>query len=66
MNEEQIDYLIDKNNSLLLVMGVAVSVILDIQHHVPKKRKDIKWIMDAIENIVYLDKPPPPFPGDGA
>ena len=51
------------NQRLLLVMGYATSVILELGRYVPEERKQgVYWVIEAIENIVYLDKPLPPMP----
>ncbi len=63
MNEYNIDKLIQMNQRLLLVMGYATSVILELGKHMPEEKKQgIYWVIEAIENIVYLDKPLPPMP----
>ncbi len=63
MIEDNIDKLIQINYRLLLVMGYAASVILELGKHVPEQNKEgINWVIEAIENIVYLDKPLLPMP----
>lgn len=63
MDENNIDKLIQMNQRLLLVMGYATSVILELGKHIPEEKKDgVYWVIEAIENIVYLDKPLPPIP----
>ncbi len=64
MTEANIDKIMLMNQRLLLVMGYATSVILDLHHHIPiEKKEGCYWVVDAMENIVYLDKPLPPMPG---
>lgn len=63
MNEENIDKLIQMNQRLLLVMGYAMSVLLELKKCLPEERKKgLYWVAEAVENIVYLDKPLPPMP----
>ena len=51
------------NERLLLVMGFVTSVIFNTKHLVPEeKRHGMNWFLEAMENIVYLDKPLPPMP----
>jgi hypothetical protein len=63
MNDDNVDKLIQMNQRLLLVMGYATSVILELGKYVPEENKQgVYWVIEAIENIVYLDKPLPPMP----
>jgi hypothetical protein len=63
MTNDNIDKLIQMNQRLLLVMGYATSVILELGKFVPEEKKQgVYWVIEAIENIVYLDKPLPPMP----
>lgn len=63
MDDEQIKRITHLNERLLLVMGFATSVILELGSYVPEQRKQgIYWVIEAVENLVYLDKPLPPLP----
>jgi hypothetical protein len=63
MTDEEIKRIINMNQRILLVMGVITSVILEVGKYVPEEKKEgIYWIIDAVENLVYLDKPLPPLP----
>lgn len=63
MNEENVDKLIQMNQRLLLVMGYTTSVLIELGKLLPEEKKqEIYWIIESIENIVYLDKPLPPMP----
>lgn len=63
MTEDNIASLIQMNQRLLLVMGYATSVILELGKFVPEEKKQgVYWVIEAIENIVYLEKPLPPMP----
>ncbi len=64
MTEENINKLIHMNERLLLIIGYATSLlIVELGKEIPEERKQrINWIISAVENIVYLDKPLPPMP----
>lgn len=63
MTDDNINRLIQMNARLLLVMGYATSVILEISNRIPEdKKQGVYWVIEAMENIVYLDKPLPPMP----
>ena len=63
MTDDNVDKLIQMNQRLLLVMGYATSVLLELGKFMPEEKKDgIYWVIESIENIVYLDKPLPPMP----
>lgn len=61
MKTDQIEQLIRMNHRLSLVLGFATSFIFDTQ---PENRNhpQYKWIIEAIENLLYLNKPLPPMP----
>lgn len=55
--------LIQMNQRLLLVLGYGTSLILELRNFAPEhKEKDILWFVQAVENVVYQDKPLPPLP----
>lgn len=55
--------LIDKNFILFTLMGFAVSLLIDAFKNRPESDKDkYYWFLNAVENIVYHNKPPPPLP----
>jgi len=63
MTEEQIEKLRQKNAELLFILGYASSAILALMGQLPEDKKNgIFWIIQAIENVVYQDKPMPPLP----
>lgn len=48
---------------LLLILGFATSLILELRKYAPEdKEEDILWFIQAMENVVYQNKPLPPFP----
>lgn len=63
MTNEQIEKLLNKNAELLFILGYASSAILALSSNLPEeKRNGVLWIIQAIENVVYQDKPMPPLP----
>lgn len=63
MTDEEIKRITHMNERLLLVMGFATSVLLELDKYVPEEEKEgLYWIIDAVENLVYLDKPLPSLP----
>lgn len=63
MTDEEIKRITHLNERLLLVMGFATSVIMELGRYVPEEKKEgVYWVIESIENLVYLDKPLPPFP----
>jgi len=63
MTDEEIKRITHMNERLLLVMGFATSIIMELGKYVPEERKEgVYWVIEAVENLVYLDKPLPPFP----
>jgi hypothetical protein len=57
-----IQKIIDMNNRLCLVLGYATAIISELAVGMPENRKDgYHWMMGAIENLLYLDKPLPPM-----
>jgi len=64
MNESQIQNLIDANFRILLLLGYASSLVmsyreLEVYHDDDEK---IKWFFDALQAVVYENKPLPPLP----
>ena len=65
LTKEQIDKIISMNQSLLYIMGVTTSVLMDIEKYFPEEKKEsICWVLEAINNIVYLNKRLPTFPNN--
>lgn len=63
MTDENIEKLIQMNQRLLLVMGYATSIIVHLRQYIPiEDDHPVAWFIQAMENIVYLDKPFPPMP----
>lgn len=63
MKELDIDKLIQTNNRLLLVLGYGSAVMIELDKYLPHDKKaGMYWFLQAMENIVYTDKPLPPMP----
>jgi hypothetical protein len=63
MKELDINKLIDMNSRLLLVLGYGTAVMLELGKFLPEEKKEgLYWFVQAMENLVYLDKPLPPMP----
>lgn len=62
MNDEEIQKLVHMNHRLNLVLGYAMSYIFC--NHTPYGESDraYRWLCEAVENMIYLDKPLPPLP----
>lgn len=64
MKEIDIKELIDANFRILLLLGYATSIVvsyskLEAYHDDSEK---CKWFLDAIQAVVYENKPLPPIP----
>lgn len=62
MKEEEIDKLIHMNSRLLLLLGYSLSFVTKTEHKSHEDESKYQWLLKAVENIVYLDKPFPPMP----
>ncbi len=63
MKELDVDALINMNSRLLLVLGYGTAVMIELGKYLPENKKDgLYWFIQAMENLVYLDKPLPPMP----
>lgn len=64
MQEIDVEHLINMNYRVLTLLGIATAIIgdykdLDAFHD---KSHKCDWFMQAVENVVYLNKPIPPMP----
>lgn len=70
MKEIDIEKLVHMNQRLLFILGYGTSVMSELMKEVGMrlnpteeyKNDGYGWFLQAIENIVYLDKPLPPMP----
>lgn len=64
MNEINVQDLIDANFRILLLLGYATSIVgsyrrLEAYHD---DEAQCKWFFDAVQAVVYENKPLPPMP----
>lgn len=62
MKDTDIEKLIDKNTSLLLLIGYATALVIDYKNNpsrveTNKNDEKIKWFLESVENVIYFDKP---------
>ncbi len=57
MTDEQVNKIIGTNQRLCMLLGYVTEMIMTGSD--PAREE---WFESAIENVVYLDKPIPPFP----
>ena len=62
MKEIEIEKIVQTNQRLLLILGYAVGFIQNVPLSTSKDQLQYEWLIKAIENGVYLDKPLPPMP----
>lgn len=66
MTEENIQSIIDMNYRALTLLGIAASMIMDYKklddYH--DKAYQCDWFINAIQAVVYENKPLPKMPGD--
>lgn len=64
MNDQQIQDLIDANFRILILLGFATSIVMSykaLQAYHDDDEK-IRWFLDALQAVVYENKPLPPMP----
>lgn len=59
--EEHLEYLTHMNQRLNLVLGYAMAFVFE-KSKSNKMDAQYKWLCNAVENLIYLDKPLPPMP----
>ena len=63
MTEDNTERLLQMNERLLFVMGFAITIMIDLRKNaLDPDKQAIDWVIHAIKNIVYLNKPLPPLP----
>lgn len=63
MNEAQAKDIIDTNYRILLLLGMATSMLYDCRKLGPGlEHYKYDWFMDAVSEVVYKNNPMPPFP----
>jgi hypothetical protein len=63
MKENEIERLKGMNQQLLLLLGYATGSMFALEKFMSSEDKEkFKWLKNAVENVVYLDKPLPEMP----
>lgn len=69
LKEITIDEIINQNNQFLILLGYSLSLLNHAERNLKlyceddeKFNEQHKWYKEAINNIVYLKKAPPPCP----
>lgn len=67
MKDDELKALLEANQRLLLILGYASNFICERGKQLKSQQNLIEiekyeWLMSAIENVVYLNKPLPPMP----
>ncbi len=62
MTDDEIEKLVYTNQRLLLIIGYAMGFIMNTPRNSKKDEKKYQWLVNAIDNLVYLDKPLPTMP----
>lgn len=65
MNSElskKVEMVMDINQKLLFILGVATPLIINVTPYAkPSERQGIAWILQALDNVIYHDRPLPPM-----
>lgn len=62
MNDENIQNLINMNYRVLTLLGMASALFYEIRHNLPESEHwKFTWLDEAVSNVVYENKPIPPF-----
>jgi hypothetical protein len=67
MTDIDFQKIIDMNYRVLTLLGIATSIIGDYKQLIVKNRnlsdkiKQCEWFVSAVNDVVYLNKPIPPF-----
>lgn len=61
--EINIENIINMNYRVLMLLGIATSIIMDYEDYkTVEGNKKIDWLMKAIQDVVYENKPIPEMP----
>ncbi len=64
MTDEQIKNIIDTNFRILILLGYSTSLVMEYKNFLVKESKEHKkceWFIQALNDVIYLQKPLPPF-----
>ncbi len=62
MSKEDIYNLLHMNQRLNLILGYAMGFVTHTSIQCKEDEAKYRWLITAIENVIYLDKPLPPMP----
>jgi len=63
MTKEEIEKLVQMNQVMAYVLGVAAVIISGCQKFLSEdQKKHYDWLMTSLDCIFYADKPIPPMP----
>jgi len=63
MKEIEIQKIIDMNYRSLMLLGYAMSFLHEYGQSLDgRKQAQYNWLMNALENVIYFDKPLPESP----
>lgn len=57
MTDVEIEKMSHMQQRLLLLLGYTASFIAEVEIKSKRQAQQYRWLMDSIQNIVYLDKP---------
>lgn len=62
--KKQYDELLSKHERLSYILGISTGMLIALEPLVKNKyqKENIKWIDEAIENVIYKNKPLPKLP----
>ena len=62
MDDKNIKELIDNNYRLSLLLGYSMAFITKTSRLTSEDEKKYQWLIESIENVLYLNKPLPVMP----
>lgn len=60
--KDEIEKIIHMNQRLNLILGYAMGFVTKSAIINKEDDEKYKWLIKAVENLIYLDKPLPPMP----
>lgn len=61
--DEDYKKLLEKNQNLVFMLGMSMAINMQLKHHISEiTMPNYKWLLQAIENVVYRNEPIPPLP----
>lgn len=65
MNDDQLEKIINMNYRVLTLLGIMTAVMMDFKNRQPEcEQHKFDWLLNALNDVVYFNKPIPPFPQD--